>query len=118
MKAEELEGCSLKAGGQVIGLIASYTEFLSIYNKYGRHGTSYSQTSIFNKYCKYGGITGSHSPFNVTSKTPPQIVDKFGHVVAYLTVNPQFPKRVDPGELDLGPDGIIPSEANEDEQAR
>lgn len=59
----------------------------SIWNEYGTYGNKYSSNSIWNEYGTYGSKYSNQSAFNKYASEPPQIVDKDGYFVCYLTEN-------------------------------
>lgn len=93
-----LEGCVIVAyDGQFLGRITVNEVALdSILNEVGRYGSEVSLTSIFNVVGKYGSEVSPLSPFNRVASTPPQIVNRSGQFVAYLTKNTVKTPAVDP----------------------
>ena len=94
----QLEGCVIVANdGQFLGRITvNEVASDSILNEVGRYGSEVSSTSIFNQVGRYGSEVSSLSPFNEVTSTPPQIVNRSGQFVAYLTKNSVKTPAVDP----------------------
>jgi hypothetical protein len=65
----------------------------SIWNEYGKYGSSYNSNSIWNEYGKFGNEYNAYSPWNSYSSTPPVIVDLNGNFYGYFTVNKSNYKR-------------------------
>lgn len=93
-----LEGCVIVANdGQFLGRITvNEVASDSIMNEVGRYGSEVSSTSIFNQVGRYGSEVASLSPFNEVTSTPPQIINRSGQFVAYLTKNQVKTPAVDP----------------------
>lgn len=93
-----LEGCVIVANdGQFLGRITQNEVATdSILNQVGTYGSEVSSTSIFNQVGRYGSEVSSLSPFNEVTSTPPQIVNRSGRFVAFLTKNKIKTPAVDP----------------------
>lgn len=65
----------------------------SIWNSYGKYGSSYNANSIWNSYGTFGNSYNSLCPFNDYATEPPVIVDKDGNFYGYLTTNTNHEKR-------------------------
>ncbi len=59
----------------------------SVFNKYGRFGSSYGIESIYNHYSKYGSAYSQYSACNPYATDPPVVVDERGNFYGSLTVN-------------------------------
>ncbi len=96
----DLLDASLIAGdGQFIGRITPDTTAVdSIVNPFGDHGSDLRPLSIFNMFGTYGGTFSLFSPYNPTTFFPPTIVQR-SQSLGRLTVNQDFPDRVDPDAL-------------------
>ena len=94
-----LEGCAVVASnGQYLGKITRFIHSNSIFNEYGKYGSSYSNTSIWNSHGNYGSKYSSQSPFNPYITNPPKII-RNGSVVAYITVNENIANAINPYAL-------------------
>lgn len=65
----------------------------SVFNEFGRNGSSYSSTSIMNNYSQFGSAYSRYSACNQFANDPPVIVDEAGNYYGRLTINtihPQF----------------------------
>ena len=69
----------------------------SIWNEYGKYGSSYNAKSIWNSYGTYGSNYSAYSPWNSYATYPPVIVDADGGFYGYLTINSYKAKRADFG---------------------
>lgn len=67
----------------------------SIWNEYGKFGSSHSASSIWNDYSLYGSEYGAYSPFNSYASNPPVIVNSNGEFFGYFTINEYHNKRAD-----------------------
>ena len=65
----------------------------SIWNEYGKYGSSYNSNCIWNEYGTYGSSYNSYSPWNSYSNDSPVVVDKDGNFYGYFTVNAYKDKR-------------------------
>lgn len=87
--------CELAAGARVeaqddqgtyLGTIARASEADSIFNAAGGYGGPDSPTSIWNPYGRFGSTFSAYSPHNPAATQPPKLV-KDGRVVGYLSAN-------------------------------
>lgn len=67
----------------------------SIWNEYGKYGSSYNSDCIWNEYGTYGNEYNSYSPWNSYSNDSPVIVDKDGGFYGYFTLNDYREKRAE-----------------------
>lgn len=75
-------------GRQYLGkLTTNQYDSESIWNTYGLYGNQYNSNSIWNQYGTYGSAYSIESAFNAYATKPPQVVDKDGYFVCYLTEN-------------------------------
>jgi len=69
----------------------------SIWNEYGKYGSSYNSKSIWNEYGTFGSEYNINCPWNEYSSNPPVVVDNEGNFYGYFTVNEYKSKRADFG---------------------
>lgn len=75
-------------GKQYLGkLTTNQYDSESIWNEYGTYGSKYNANSIWNNYGTYGSAYSHESAFNEYATRPPQVVDKDGYFICYLTEN-------------------------------
>ena len=67
----------------------------SVWNEYGKYGSSYNTNSIWNEYGTYGSEYNSNSPWNSYASNPPVVVDKQGNFYGYFTINEYKSQRAD-----------------------
>jgi hypothetical protein len=96
----ELQGCTLVAeDGTFLGRISrDHSDPESLATATGEYGSPFAEHSIFNAAGRYGSSGSDFSPFHPTTRHPPRILRE-GEVLGYLSVNPQLPDRIHPGEL-------------------
>ncbi len=89
----------VSSDGTFLGKLSSNKyDALSIFNEYGRFGSTYSNLCIFNEYSKYGSKYSSQSPFNEYASNPPKIYldNKY---YGLLTINEYQPQAVNTHEF-------------------
>lgn len=82
----------------------------SVLNRYGDHGSRYSDESIFNPYGDFGGHYSSKSPCNSYASDPPVIVDEEGNYYGELTVNTYSTRRAQSESLNAWLEGVCSAE--------
>lgn len=65
----------------------------SVFNEFGRHGSSYQTESIHNDFSAFGSTFSNYSPCNEFASDPPVIVDADGAFYGRLTINSSHPQR-------------------------
>jgi hypothetical protein len=73
----------------------------SIWSPLSDFGSTHNPKSIWNERGKYGSVTSDYSPYNVKAKYPPSIVDGNGKFKGYLTINKNYPNRLNGALVDL-----------------
>lgn len=96
---EVKEGTVVGSDGQFLGEITASPKPLSIFNKFGIHGSTVHQTSVWNKFSPYGATYSDQSAFALFASNPPAILDRDGKEVGHLTRNRAFRLRMSPGAL-------------------
>jgi hypothetical protein len=69
------------------------TDLDSLFNRFGTHGSRLAAQSILNRFGQFGGKFAPYSPCNVSSTTPPVIVDDDGQDYGELTLNRDRPRQ-------------------------
>lgn len=65
----------------------------SVWNEYGDYGSKYHD-NIWNTRSEYGSERSDTSAFNESATHPPKIVDNYGNLIGYLTINPDIEKGI------------------------
>lgn len=66
----------------------------SVFNEFGKYGSSYSATSVFNNYSDFGSPYSPYSACNKYATDPPVLVDRAGNFYGRLTLNQYRGDRV------------------------
>jgi hypothetical protein len=69
------------------------TDLDSLFNRFGTYGSRFAANSILNRFGPFGSKFAPFSPCNVSSTTPPVIVDDDGEDYGELTLNRDSPRQ-------------------------